>query len=230
MSTAVRIASTKKPAKYALIFLHGLGDTGQGWSFLAHYLQQYHPCFESTSFIFPNAPIKPVTANGGMPMPSWFDIKVWDWTTSNVDTVGFQQSLKEVQKYVDSSISDGIEPQNIIVGGFSQGAALALASAVTLNNKIGAFIGLSGFAYLRNELQETRKNLNPNTPVFHGHGESDDVVPFPIGVQTAEFFKSAGELENYTFKSYRGLGHSADPAELNDLAEFLKSNVYSKDA
>ncbi|KAL3241608.1 palmitoyl-(protein) hydrolase [Nakaseomyces bracarensis] len=222
--SAVRIAS-KQPAKYAFIFLHGLGDSGQGWSFLADYLQNNQLGFESTKFIFPNAPVSPVTANGGMPMPSWFDIREWDWTTSNVDADGFKKSLQVVQSYVQQSINEGIEPSNIIVGGFSQGAALSLAAALTLDVKIGAFVVLSGFAYLRNELREIKNTINSETPVFHGHGEHDDVVPFQIGQASRDYFKQTGPLSNYTFKSYRGLGHSAAPEELDDLAKFLKTVV-----
>lgn len=222
--SALRIAS-KQPAKYAVIFFHGLGDSGQGWSFLADYLQNHQTGFETTKFIFPNASIVPVTANGGMQMPSWFDIKEWDWTTSNVDVDGFKKSLQVVQNYVQESIREGIDPANIIVGGFSQGAALALAAASTLDVKIGAFVVLSGFAYLRNELRGIKNTINTDTPVFHGHGESDEVVPFHIGQVSRDYFKESVPLSNYTFKGYKGLTHSAGPEELDDVAKFLKSEV-----
>lgn len=117
--------------------MHGLGDTGSGWGFLAQYLQQRDPAaFQHTNFVFPNAPELHVTANGGALMPAWFDILEWDPSFSKVDSDGFMNSLNSIEKTVKQEIDKGIKPEQIIIGGFSQGAALARnISYFTMENR-----------------------------------------------------------------------------------------------
>lgn len=218
---AVRVAARTQPAEQAMIIFHGLGDSGSGWSFLADYLQK-DPAFSHTRFIFPHAPILPVTANGGMKMPAWFDIMEWSLTPSKVDTEGFQRSLGVAQIYVQEQIDAGIEPENIIVGGFSQGAALALASAVTLPVKIGGFVSLSGFCIIPKKLRQIKNVKNVDTPVFHGHGDCDPVVALSMGQQAKEFFTGECGIRHYDLRIYPGLEHSTSPEEMVDLVEFIK--------
>lgn len=229
MNQAVRVAARTKPATHALIVLHGLGDTGQGWSFLADELQA-EPCFMNTNFIFPNAPHMPITANGGAHMPGWFDIEEWDPHMRKFDVNGYMQSLSEVEKYVQEQINLGIQPQNIIVGGFSQGAALALGCALNLKEKIGGIFALSGFinpgvkeVIWPNEEQEKLKSGNLGTKIFHGHGDWDPIVALEKGKQAEEFMTGSCGFKDYSFHEYHGMEHSVCPQELKDLSSYIKS-------
>lgn len=222
MSNALRIASKVQPAEQALIILHGLGDSGSGWSFLADYLQR-DPAFAHTRFIFPNAPSVPITVNGFMKTAAWFDIFEWSLTPSRVDTEGALKSLNVVQNYVQEQIDAGIKPENIIVGGFSQGAAIALAAAVTLPVKIGGFISLSGFCCTSAAgLSESKNSKNTDTPIFHGHGDYDQVVPLQKGQLAKNFYTKECGMKNYDFRTYHGLQHSTSPEEMLDIIDFIK--------
>ncbi|CUS25139.1 LAQU0S28e00342g1_1 [Lachancea quebecensis] len=218
---AIRIASKTQPAKQSLIFLHGLGDTGSGWSFLAEQLQR-DPAFRNTSFIFPNAPVMGVTANGNDPTTAWFDIHSWDNVQLQPDESGFLKSLNVIEKLVGEQIQNGVDPQNIVVGGFSQGAALALASAATLPTKIAGFVSLSGFPMINDKLLEIKNATNSDTPVFHGHGDQDTIVPLNDGQSAKQFFTKRCGVSNYTLNIYPGMGHSACPEEIDDLVKFFK--------
>lgn len=221
MSTAVRIASKVQPAEKALIIFHGLGDSGSGWSFLADFLQR-DPAFSHTKFVFPNAPAIPITVNGGMRMPGWFDILEWSVNPTKQDTEGVLRSLDVVKTYVQEQIDAGIKPENIVVGGFSQGAAISLASTMTLPVKIGGFISLSGFPCLPKESLNGASSKNLGTPIFHGHGDQDPIVALRSGQDARDYYTKECGLQNYTFKMYPGLEHSMCPEEMVDLVSFIK--------
>lgn len=221
MSSAVRVASRVQPAEQALIVFHGLGDTGSGWSFLADFLQR-DPAFSRTRFVFPNAPSIPVTANGGMMMPAWFDILEWTLSPTKADTEGVFKSLDVIKRCVQEQIDSGINPENIIVGGFSQGAAISLAATMTLPVKIGGFVSLSGFICTSKDAFNRSSSKNLTTPVFHGHGDQDPIVPVKNGQLARDFYTKGCGLANYTFKTYPRLEHSTSPEEMVDLIAFIK--------
>ncbi|CAI4622142.1 BFP_1a_G0035860.mRNA.1.CDS.1 [Saccharomyces cerevisiae] len=224
----LRVAAKIQPARQTIIFLHGLGDTGSGWGFLAQYLQQRDPAaFQHTNFVFPNAPELHVTANGGALMPAWFDILEWDPSFSKVDSDGFMNSLNSIEKTVKQEIDKGIKPEHIIIGGFSQGAALALATSVTLPWKIGGIVALSGFCSIPGILKQHKNGINVKTPIFHGHGDMDPVVPIGLGIKAKQFYQDSCEIQNYEFKVYKGMAHSTVPDELEDLASFIKKSLSS---
>ncbi|CCH58186.1 hypothetical protein TBLA_0A03880 [Henningerozyma blattae CBS 6284] len=219
--SAVRVAAKALPAKNAIIVFHGLGDTGSGWSFLSDYLVTDSK-FNHTNFVFPNAPNMPVLANGNMIMPSWFNIKDWNITHESIDSEDFSKSLGIVETYVKEQIDSGIEPSNIILGGFSQGAALVLASSLVLKYKIGGFFALSGFSGLSSEtLTKMKNDNNINTPIFHGHGDADPIVPFEVAKHAEKVFSEEYKL-NYKFHEYPGMGHTTCPDELNEVVSFIR--------
>ncbi|CDO96191.1 unnamed protein product [Kluyveromyces dobzhanskii CBS 2104] len=219
---AVRVASRAQPAKNVILVFHGLGDSGAGWTFLADFLQR-SPAFANTRFVFPNAPNMKIVANGGALMPAWFNLYDWNNIQAKIDVEGIKDSLKVVNSFIQEQIDDGIAPENIILGGFSQGAALTLASTATSPHKIGGFFALSGFCSLRKEeLDPIAKNLNTETPVFHGHGSHDPIIPVQFGVEAKQFFEKHFHLSDYDFKTYYGMEHSTSPEEMQDLVQFLQ--------
>lgn len=224
--SAIKVAA-KSPAKAAIIFLHGLGDSGEGWSWFPQYLAQSgvipKATLDSINFVFPNAPIMPVSVNNGYPMPSWFDIFELGNPNAKQDIEGFLKSCDILKALVHEQIKNEIPKEKIIIGGFSQGAALSLATASLLDVKIGGVIGLSGFCPVRSTIEEKAKqSVNFDTPVFQGHGTADPVINYEYGKLTSEFYKELG-FKNYTFNTYPGLAHSADDKELFDIAQFIKN-------
>ncbi|QLG74509.1 hypothetical protein HG535_0G03920 [Zygotorulaspora mrakii] len=226
--SAVRIAAKVLPANTGIVILHGLGDTANGFPrTIANYLRGI-PAFEQTSFILPDAPISPVSLNNGYKMPSWFDIYELSAHPSRVDADGFMKSLGVIEKCVQEHIDAGIKPENIVVCGFSQGAALSLSSAATLPVKIGAFAAFSGFVTIPNQLRQIKKDHNLDTPIFHGHGDSDPVVPLEGGFIAKDFYQNDCGFKNIQFEVYKGMDHSVCPEEMDQFVKFLKRALKMK--
>lgn len=222
MITSLKIASKVKPAKSAIIMVHGLGDSGSGMTFLSEYLNR-NPFFQNTNFIFPNAPRKKVLACGNEMTTSWFNILDWSLTPEGLDSNDIEKSLGYLKQFVQSQVDEGISPSNIILGGFSQGAALALTSSLVLPYKIGGFLVLSGFAGLSvDKFNALKNNYNINTPIFHGHGDVDSVVPYKVGLASSELFINTFKTTNYEFHTYPFMDHSCSPEELQDVEKFLE--------
>lgn len=219
--SAVRVAARCQPAEQALIVFHGLGDSGHGWSFLADYLQR-DPAFNKMRFIFPNAPMIPITSNSNVKMPAWFDIPEWTFAEETADVEGTIKSVRTVQAYIQEQIDNGIRPENIVIGGFSQGAALTLAAAAILPFKIGGVFALSGFCQIKDRLMQLKNDNNIDTPIFHGHGNVDPVIQLPWGQEAHAFFTKEVGIKNYSFHVYKGMEHSSSPQEIQDLIQFIK--------
>jgi predicted esterase len=135
----------------AVIFLHGLGDSGAGWHSLE---QQMRPHLPYTKFIFPNSPEAPVTVNNGMEMPSWFDVINIPVNESEPDDPAqLESSIKFVQSLIDTVCSEhSITADKVVLGGFSQGGAMALISGVTYSEPLAGIVSLSGWS-----LQKTKQ-------------------------------------------------------------------------
>ncbi|KAI9786455.1 MAG: hypothetical protein M1839_006915 [Geoglossum umbratile] len=209
-----------------VIFAHGLGDTGAGWAGIAGNYRR-RTKFDEVSFIFPNAPTIPITINGGMRMPGWYDIMRLQ-TARTVDDLARdedEEGMLRTRDYFHSLIRDekdkGVASERIVVGGFSQGASISLLYGATCPTKLGGIFMLSGYLPLRYKIKDLIPNNNPNkdTKIFMGHGEDDPLVQYDWGVKTAESLKEWGYVVD--FHGYSGLEHSASPQEMNDFEAFL---------
>ncbi|KAJ3629753.1 hypothetical protein MTP99_014123 [Tenebrio molitor] len=198
MAAPIVIAATAKHTA-TLIFLHGLGDTGQGWASAMAALRPAH-----VKVICPTAPTMPVTLNAGFRMPSWFDLRTLD-ASGPEDEEGIKQATKQIHTMIDNEMKEGIPANRIIVGGFSQGGALAMYSALVFPQQLGAM--------------KTVKDLH----VLQCHGDCDPVVPYKWGQMTASVLKTL--LKEPEFKSYRGLMHTSSDEELRDVKDFIDKHL-----
>lgn len=229
MSTisALRFPSRTLKPTASIIFFHGLGDSGSGWKFLQD-LSRRSPEFDHINFVFPNAPVCPVSANNGYEMPSWYDIFDFGFQGGKFDYDGFLKSVQVVKDLVKEQIDNGVKPERIIVGGFSQGGALALGALATLDVKIAGFIPLSApiLPFVDLISDKVRYNaINLETPVFHGQGLSDPIVRFDIGNKGSSFFREKLGYTNYKYETYRGLDHSVNDEELMEIFSLIRSAV-----
>lgn len=223
---ALRIPARSGTPDAAVIFLHGLGDSSDGWLFFPLMaLQRPSDVYKNINFVFPQAPTRPITVNGGHRMTGWFDIYQFGTPDGPKDTEGLVESVGKLQKYVEEQVLAGIRPERILVGGFSQGAAVSL-SALPLSPElgIGGVIALSGFVPVREHIELVLKVKdavpNTNVPVFQGHGTADPVIAYQYGEMLGKFLKTLGyELK---FHGYPGVVHSASEEELNDVFEFIE--------
>ena len=214
-------------SKGALIFLHGLGDSSAGWSHLESVLPSFHSRLKDIEYVFPDAPIIPITINGGMTMPGWFAL--YDWPIdvgSKDDKEGLLRGMEQIQEHVERLKSEkGIPPSKIVVGGFSQGGAIALLSAYSHQQKeqehFAGCAGLSAWLTLPGELDVSDEAKK--TPLFWGHGRFDDKVLYlqqKFGVDKLREQGVSVQDESYD------MAHSSHPDEMKAFADFVDSCIY----
>ncbi|KAJ1918783.1 hypothetical protein H4219_002402 [Mycoemilia scoparia] len=219
------VVSALKKHTATMIMLHGLGDTGHGWSFLAQYMRAYIP---HVKFIFPNAPVRPISLNGGMPMPGWFDIYSLDKIIGQEDEEGLLKSRDYIQGLVDKEVEAGIPSDRIVLGGFSQGGAMTLLTGLTLKKKLAGMVVLSGYLPLHSKVFSMASKESKLVPIFQGHGTDDQVVSYKFGQQSRD--ELANNKYNVEFNSYSDMGHSACDDELKDLVKFLEKVIPQNNA
>jgi predicted esterase len=203
-----------------VIFSHGLGDTPNGWFPVAKMMKPLHG---NVRWILPCAPNNPVTVNGGMRMTSWMDILEIPISIKSPDNgKDIDASVEIIHKIIDAEIERGTPANRIVVGGFSQGAALAPVAALRYTKaKLGGIIMFSGWALPKQNLAELAEASKSNgIPVLIGHGDSDQVVLYENAGNVAEIFHGAG-FSDVTVKTYKGLGHGSCPSETDDLSAWI---------
>jgi phospholipase/carboxylesterase len=201
------------PIKKSIIWLHGLGADGSDFVPVAYELNL--PI--GVRFIFPHAPIMPVTINNDHKMRAWYDIYSLS-SHSKTDVQGIQKSVAEVKKLIEREVERGMETTDILLAGFSQGAAIALSCGITYNNSLGGIIALSGYLPLANEVLKNNK-FNTHIPIFLAHGTEDPIVPYALGKATYLALKEAGlEIDWHSY----AMGHSVCGEEINDISQWLK--------
>ena len=208
----------EKNAKYSIIWLHGLGADGHDFVPIIPELKLNN---EAIRFIFPNAPIRPVTINNGMAMPAWYDIRGMD-IADKEDATGMQASQLYLNGLIKQEIEKGINPQNIILAGFSQGGAVALYTMLRFPEKLGGCMALSTYLpFMSLSKQELSKHAN-KTPIFWGHGNQDTVVPKDLGIMSQEHLLDLGfSIEFHTYN----MPHSVCAEEIIDLSHWLKQRI-----
>jgi lysophospholipase-2 len=214
--------SSPSSSPVALIFLHGLGNTPAGWSSLQQQLPLLRHNLKEMKYRFPHAPTIGSTINGGMQLPGWFDL--YDWPIGlncKDDRPGIFKAMAQVTQEIEKLESQGIPRNRIAVGGFSQGAAIALETVYRSNDTFAACIALSGWLTLRHDLVVSEKAKK--TPLFWGHGKYDDKVLFEHQFFGVKKLRDQGVA--VTLKEYP-IGHGSDPDEMEDMAAFLDSVLF----
>jgi len=218
---------TESP-KAIVVFCHGLGDTGDGWSmgFRDPSVRNKH-----VKYLFLTADTQPVTLNAGFPMPSWFDLYGLSPNTKE-DEAGIEKASVKIIELIDKELAENphLSEKDVILGGFSQGGGLALYAGLTRikngQSPIGGIIALSTWLPLRDQfLKDDNKVLKElkDTRVLQGHGDEDPVVPFQFGQLTSKILKQTSLSSE--FKSYSGMGHSSCEQEMKDVKEFIEKFV-----
>mmetsp|Transcript_3287 Transcript_3287/g.9580 ORF Transcript_3287/g.9580 Transcript_3287/m.9580 type:complete len:258 (-) Transcript_3287:94-867(-) len=151
-----------------IIWLHGLGDTGRGWSHLKHELRLP----QAVRYAFPDAPESPVTCNGGYVMTSWMDLETIPIGNGLPDDAkGLADSTQIIHALIDAEVAKGTASEDIVLGGFSQGGAMALLAGYSYAKRLAGVACLSGWPSLRAQLTErVGGGANAGTPLFIGHG------------------------------------------------------------
>lgn len=205
--------------KATVIWLHGLGDSGHGF---APIVPEFNlPEALGIRFVFPHAPERPVTINGGMSMRAWFDIKTMDFN-NRADLSGVLESAALIEQLIRAEIDKGIPAHKIVLAGFSQGGVIALHLGPRFTEALGGIIALSTYMCEPKRLATERHTANSHTPIFMGHGDHDDVVPVAMGKNA---FNVLTEL-NYkvSWQSYP-IQHNVCMEEFTAISQWLQERL-----
>ncbi len=206
---------TAPDPRWSVLWLHGLGADGHDFAPMVPELVR--PGWPATRFIFPHAPQRAVTINGGMRMRAWYDIRDADFG-SRADTVGVDQSIDQVDALIAREAARGIPASRLILAGFSQGGAITLAAGLRRNEPLAGLIALSTYLPLHERAAQDCVGPAINQPVFMAHGAQDPVVPYSAGEQSAALLRKLG----FSIDWHRyPMAHSVCAEEIADLANWM---------
>lgn len=202
---------TAHPPTASIIWLHGLGADGNDFVPLIPELRL--PEGLGIRFVFPHAPMRPVTINGGMVMRAWFDMGLGASGLSEVED-DLRASVSVVSQLVQGEVGRAIDPMRIVVAGFSQGGLMALYSALHMPVQLAGVIALSSWLPEDASLPK----LSYPLPVFFGHGTEDPVIPMARGEAARQRMGELGaRIESHTYP----MGHGVCPEEIADISRWL---------
>lgn len=212
---SVEIETGRDPAA-AVIWLHGLGADGHDFEPIVPELVR--PGERALRFVFPHAPIRPVTLNGGYAMRAWYDIIAIDRRAPQ-DETGIRASQAAITALIRRENARGIPSERIVLAGFSQGGALALFAGVRYPEKLAGIMGLSCYQLLGQSLATERLPVNQATPIFLAHGLEDPVVAPVLGEEARRQLEAAGYGVEWHAYS---MPHAVCPQEVADIAAWLR--------
>jgi phospholipase/carboxylesterase len=199
----------------SVILLHGLGDDGRGWSDIVRSLPL--PRGAAIRFVFPHAPVMPVTINNGMRMRAWYDIKAAN-LNERADLAGVRASQAILEGLVAGEVARGIAARRIVVAGFSQGGAIALYAGLRCRERLAGIVALSTYLIDGAGLAAEASEANRDVPIFMAHGLHDPVVQFAW----AEASRAALVAQGYAVEWHAyPMEHSATMEEVADIGRFL---------
>lgn len=212
------VVEPTSPATSAVIWLHGLGADGHDFESILPQLNL--PNNHGIRFIFPHAPVQPVTVNGGMEMRSWYDI--YSMTIAEkVDIEGINQSAKVVNELIEQQMLKGIEPHKIVLAGFSQGGLVVLHSALHSKKMLAGVLALSTY-YPSVCFNESESNVAKNKAIFMAHGSYDQVIPLSVAEKSRDFLQQIGcELQWQTYP----MEHSICMPEIDAISKWLTKSL-----
>jgi phospholipase/carboxylesterase len=200
----------------SVIWMHGLGDDGKGWSEVVPALNL--PQSLAVRFIFPHAPVIAVTINNGMRMRAWYDIRQAN-LSERADLEGVLTSQAHVDALIAREVSRGIAARRVILAGFSQGGAIALYAGVRYAERLGGVIGLSTYLVGFDRVAAEALAANRDVPIFMAHGTLDGVVQLAWAERSRDALRAAGwDVEWHTYP----IEHSAVIDEIVAAGKFIQ--------
>jgi phospholipase/carboxylesterase len=210
----VTVETGSNPA-YTIIWMHGLGADGHDFEPLVPELQAGLPALR---FVFPHAPVRPVTINNGYAMRAWYDIIGIDRRSAE-DFRGIAESADSIGGLIHREHARGISSDRILLAGFSQGGAMALHIATRHPDKFAGVIALSCYLPLSREFARLRGGANQATPIFMAHGTQDPVVPYMLSDESRLLLEGAGyQVEWHAYP----MPHALCEPEVADLRAWMK--------
>lgn len=215
VSRDVAVIETGRSPQTTLLFIHGLGTSGEA----------FIPLFDRIDFggigamriILPSASPRAVSICNGQEVPAWFDLRGNDFRLDE-DEGGLRMATTFISGLIEREVAAEIRPSRIVVAGFSQGGALALMTSLLSNHELGGAAALSGWLPLAAQLGRERASSSPRVPVFIGHGANDPITPLPMADAARQQLLTWGhEVRSATYP----MGHTIVEEEVSDLAAWM---------
>jgi phospholipase/carboxylesterase len=216
----VEIATGADPVG-AVVWMHGLG--ADGWDFVPLVRELDLPEDLPLRFIFPHAPVRPVTINNGYEMRAWYDVAMADFGRLP-DERGIRQSQAQVEAFIARENSRGIPASRIVLAGFSQGGAIALHTGLRHTEALAGILALSTYLPLAESLAREAADANERVPVFMAHGTQDPVIPLALAQASRATLQARGlapEWHDYP------MPHSVCAEEVADISAWLRARYAS---
>jgi len=211
---AVELETKPKP-RHSVIWLHGLGADGHDFApIIPELVAKDWPAIR---FVFPHAPVRPVTINNGMKMRAWYDIAGTD-IASRQDETGVRESVAQLDALIAREADRGVPAERVILAGFSQGGAVVLAGGVRHARRLGGVVALSTYLPIAEKTAAERSVANAELPIFMGHGSHDQVVPQTLGTRSRDVLRGLGYSVDW--HSYP-MAHQVNAEEIADLRQWL---------
>jgi phospholipase/carboxylesterase len=209
--------TTATPAELAVIWLHGLGADGHDFEPIVPELGLR----VGVRFVFPHAPVRPVTINGGMRMRAWYDIYGWGGQMGE-DSAGIRASAEGLARLIDREVERGLPAGRVVLAGFSQGGAIALHTALREPRALAGVIALSTYLPLADTLARERSAANAAIPILMAHGTDDSVVPLAFAERSRRVLEALGyEVDWRTYP----MAHSVCMEEVSAIGAWLAAHA-----
>ena len=216
------IVEPSKPATAAVVWLHGLGADGHDFEPVAAELRRAG--LDDVRYVFPHAPVRPVTINGGMAMRAWYDIAGAEFDR-RADEEGVRASAGIACALVDEQIAGGIAGERIVLAGFSQGGAIALFAGLRLPFRVAGVLALSTYLPVPGSLAAEAHAANRDVPIFLAHGSQDPVIALALSERSRAAMADLGyTVEVHTYP----IPHSVCAEEVRDIANWLHRVLASR--
>ena len=205
--------------KASIIWLHGLGADGHDFEPVIPALQL--PGDHGIRFIFPHAPERPITINGGMVMRAWYDVKETD-LRKREDTDGIEESRQILERFIKAEKDAGIPSEKILLAGFSQGGVVILHTGLRYPESLAGLLALSTYLAVPDKLTVEASPANAKTPVFMAHGTMDPVIPVEHGKNAADQLKQAGykvDWHEYPMQ------HAVSLEEIEEIGRWISTRL-----
>jgi phospholipase/carboxylesterase len=218
---AIEIETAPNP-RASVIWMHGLGADGNDFVPVVNELGL--GTGPGIRFVFPHAPMQPVSINNGYVMRAWYDVKFGDLEgrSRQADEKGVRASQAAITRLIEREISRGSSADKIVLAGFSQGGAVALQTGLRHPQKLGGIMALSTYLPLAESFADETSAENRKTPVFMAHGSDDGVIPFEMATRSRDILVQHGyDVEWHQYP----MQHSVNLEEIADIARWLKRVV-----
>ena len=214
----IEIETAPNP-RHAVIWLHGLGADGHDFEPIVPELVD--KSWPPLRFVFPHAPVRPITINGGMAMRAWYDISGME-IAQRQDEVGIRDSFRLLGDLIEREVARGIAAKDILIAGFSQGGAIVLAGGLRYPQRLGGIIALSTYLPLAEKTDAEAERINHDVPVFMAHGMLDPTIPHALGEMSRDYLAQRGyPIDWHAYP----MAHQVCAEEIADLRNWMNARL-----